>query len=237
MPKKRKRFQFKFWLDWLKPTEQALAERLEDLRLARKLAPTIRNALRLFFDLSDGKTDVLKELFPWVLETRQDTPQAQQGSENGNNGDSGQDERIKALEATIASQQRTIDQLTIINQNPQYNAPTTTEPRKLTSGKPDLPSDLLEVTQAKADARNKSNWNFMIASALQVYGNFDSLPPEIIRYGVETKRIPADKLPKNLDKVRVPYLEKENEIKTLAGGDMSFTAPTFDDFESIEIGV
>ena len=62
----RQRFQFKFWLDVNKPNERELAQHLEDLKRERKFAPTLRDALRLFLDLKEGRTDVLRELFPGI---------------------------------------------------------------------------------------------------------------------------------------------------------------------------
>ena len=63
-PPKRVRLQFKFWLDVLKDVEAAIADELERLKEQRKMAPTIRDALRLFLSLGQGDSSVLLELFP-----------------------------------------------------------------------------------------------------------------------------------------------------------------------------
>lgn len=58
------RLQMKFWLDANKPLERELGLYLDDLRLQRKFTPTIRNAVRLYKSLQEGRADVLFELFP-----------------------------------------------------------------------------------------------------------------------------------------------------------------------------
>jgi hypothetical protein len=53
----------------------------------------------------------------------------------------------------------------------------------------DLDTAEIEIKQASADVDNNSTWNFMISSAIQVYGNYNSLPPEVVDYGLRTGRI------------------------------------------------
>jgi hypothetical protein len=60
------RLQFKFWLDVSKLDEESIADIIEKLKNARKYSAAIRDGLRLIWDLSQGKTDVLLELFPFV---------------------------------------------------------------------------------------------------------------------------------------------------------------------------
>ena len=74
---KRLRYQWRFWLDANKDDELLMCEELDYLKSKRQFAPTIRNALRLFFDLSQGRIDVLRELFPGIVAQLQippDTP-------------------------------------------------------------------------------------------------------------------------------------------------------------------
>lgn len=63
---KRLMIQYRFWLDILNPSQHALAYRLDEMKLnkTRLFHKTIRDALRLLFDLQAGKVDVLFELFP-----------------------------------------------------------------------------------------------------------------------------------------------------------------------------
>jgi len=67
----RYRVQHKFWLDLKKDQEDKLDEWLHALKASRQFVSTVRDALRLFFDLKEGKTDVLLELFPFASEQRQ----------------------------------------------------------------------------------------------------------------------------------------------------------------------
>jgi hypothetical protein len=74
MSQKRFRLRFTFWLDLLKPDEAAIAEQIEKLKFDRTFATTIRDGIRLICDLRAGRTDVLVELFPKVVE-RLKTPE------------------------------------------------------------------------------------------------------------------------------------------------------------------
>lgn len=233
MKKERKRFQFKFWLDVVKPGQMALAERLDELRPARQFAPTVRNALRLFFDLSDGKTDVLKEIFPWVLEVAQDTPERATTGNVGDSGDGGQDDALKTLQATITSQQRTIDHLSTLIENPKYHAPVDTEPRQLparASTAKTYTEPEIEIT-GKAKTSENANYNMLIASASMGMCKLEELPPEVIAYGVERGKISPDKLPKVDSKPAKKADPPKNEIKQIAGAALAFDAPAFDDLE------
>lgn len=84
----------------------------------------------------------------------------------------------------------------------------------------------LEIKQAGTDKDNMSNYNFMIASAINVYGNFDSLPPEIIEYGVRTGRIPPDAVKqKVMETVHVPLGGTQPRH---TGGPKQMDVPQFD---------
>lgn len=67
----RYRVQHRFWLDLKKDHEDRLDEWLHSLKQSRQFVSTVRDSLRLFFDLKNGKTDVLLELFPFASEQRQ----------------------------------------------------------------------------------------------------------------------------------------------------------------------
>jgi hypothetical protein len=58
--------RFDFWLDLRKPEEEDLAYLIVDLKRQRSFAKTVRDGIWLVWDLSQGKTDALLELFPWV---------------------------------------------------------------------------------------------------------------------------------------------------------------------------
>ena len=61
---KKFRMMFRFWLDVYQDSDSWLADELEFLKSKRQMTKTIRNALRLLFDLQNGSTNVLFELFP-----------------------------------------------------------------------------------------------------------------------------------------------------------------------------
>lgn len=65
---KRFRPRFTFWLDMHKADEAALAEVIDILKRERTFASTIRDGIRLIYDLRAGRADILFELFPWVKE-------------------------------------------------------------------------------------------------------------------------------------------------------------------------
>ena len=66
MNRKPYRLMFKFWLDVTKPEEGRIADKIEILKNERTFSQVIRDGIRLMWDLKQGKTDVLFELFPWV---------------------------------------------------------------------------------------------------------------------------------------------------------------------------
>jgi hypothetical protein len=63
----RQQKRFSFNLDWNKPLERSIGQGLLQHKRERNMVGVIRDAVRLYFDLSAGRTDVLCELFPWVM--------------------------------------------------------------------------------------------------------------------------------------------------------------------------
>jgi len=97
MRKPRFAKQFIFWLNLEDESEYAIAETIEELKDRRQFSKSIRDGLRLVVDLSRGKTDVLKELFPTVL----DDINSPNSSAGGNGGTNTPDSEINALRADI----------------------------------------------------------------------------------------------------------------------------------------
>lgn len=62
----RLRRQIRLDLDWSKDFDYELAGHVKWLKKQRKFTATFRDALRLLWDLQQGKTDVLRELFPHI---------------------------------------------------------------------------------------------------------------------------------------------------------------------------
>lgn len=63
----RKRGTFKGQLNLHREIDLEIFNRIEGLKPRRLWIPTFRNAMRLFFSLMDGRTDVLQELFPGIV--------------------------------------------------------------------------------------------------------------------------------------------------------------------------
>lgn len=66
MANKSYRIMYRFWLDITKPSEKAIADKIDLLKNERSFTSVIRDGIRLVSNLRDGKLDVLFELFPWV---------------------------------------------------------------------------------------------------------------------------------------------------------------------------
>ena len=60
--------RFDFWLDLRKPEEEEIAYQIVELKEKRVFVDTVRKGIRLMISLVLGRTDVLEELFPFVVE-------------------------------------------------------------------------------------------------------------------------------------------------------------------------
>lgn len=65
MPFKKR---FEFWLDFEKPEQLAIAEKIDVMKERRQFAPNIRNGLLLMEDLREGNVEILLQLFPDIRE-------------------------------------------------------------------------------------------------------------------------------------------------------------------------
>lgn len=80
----RKRYDF--WLDYDKPEQLNIAERIDVLKERRQYSSAIRDGLRLVDDLREGNVDVLLELFPDIRERLGvPEPQPQQKTDRDDN--------------------------------------------------------------------------------------------------------------------------------------------------------
>ena len=64
--KRRRRLMYNFWLDINKPEEEHIADTIEHLKSSRSFAKSVRDGIRLIWELKQGKTGYLFELFPWL---------------------------------------------------------------------------------------------------------------------------------------------------------------------------
>ena len=58
------RGRFLFWLNYDKDEELLVADMIDELKTRRQFTKSIRDGIRLVYDLRQGKVDVLRELFP-----------------------------------------------------------------------------------------------------------------------------------------------------------------------------
>ena len=72
----RKQKRFAFNLDWNKPDERTIGQGLLKHKQERNMVGVIRDAVRLYFDLSAGNVDVLLELFPRIRDVIHTPPVA-----------------------------------------------------------------------------------------------------------------------------------------------------------------
>ncbi|HLA45639.1 MAG TPA: hypothetical protein VJZ27_19475 [Aggregatilineales bacterium] len=217
----RFRLGFKFWLNIENPQEQEIAEHIEDLKQSRTFAKTIRDGIRLIYDLRRGKTEVLQELFPWVLE--------QNISPSEMPDDSPKPDANAKLEAHIERLEQLLLQqgaMPVENSKPSQ-APV---PVKRESSAPD--DFEITVTPAKNDENNRSDWNFAIASAATIYGNYDALPRKIIEYGVRTGKIPAEMIQHRWKQSPAQSGIRDNPKQMEVP---QFSVPDFGDFDDASI--
>lgn len=85
----------------------------------------------------------------------------------------------------------------------------------------------LEIKQAKQDDNNRSDWNFHISTATAVLQSVDSLPMEVLEYGLKKQLF--GKLTKAAQD-RVNDLQV-NTIKEISGANVEFEIPDYDDLE------
>lgn len=81
----------------------------------------------------------------------------------------------------------------------------------------------LEIKRVTKSADNNATYNFLISSSLNVYGDIHGLPPEVVEYGIRTKRIPENMVKKSQAKKGAP--------KAMAVPDVAMEIPDFDDIE------
>lgn len=141
------RFKVSFWLDISKDDERELLESVHELKRVRAFSRTVRDGIRLIISLREGKTDVLSQLFPNILENylKENTTQIHVLSGANSN-------LSEPLTATprkeISKPEQTDLNFTITqskpkeNQNPSYNILLSMA--RLNDNWADLPTEVLE---------------------------------------------------------------------------------------------
>lgn len=204
---KRYRLPFTFWLNVQDDTDCALADECSAMIEKRQLTPMIRNGLRLILDLKAGKTEVLEQLFPWVLEGRSvviETPS--------------QDD----LHAHLAR----LERLILSQPQPQKQVSTRRDDDDLL--------DTLNITQSKSD--ENAGFNMMISMS-GLTGKWGDLPTDVLEYGKAKGRIPAaaEMILKERNKPVMADTSVQNmhtgNPKPIAGANITLAPPPDDEIE------
>jgi hypothetical protein len=203
--KKRYRRMFPFQLNVNKPEEREIADIIGFLKQERTFSRTVREGIRLVWYLRQGRLDVLRELFPWVLE-QQDAAEIGPIVPPAADTEDMLQRHFQRLEKLLAERG---EAATLPVLRPMHGAQQNDDEIEL------------DVKQATSSEDNKPSWNLMIASSLQIYGHCNDLPRDLIEYGLRTGRIPPGKAapppPKSPKALGGP--------KKLAGAEMSFAPP------------
>lgn len=188
MSANRFRIRQVFWIDLNKPEEYDLAEKINILKQKRAFAKTIRDGIRLIWDLSQGKTDVLRELFPWVLEQTQ-------------TGDTKKKFATLPPDNTIQKHLERLEQLLLDNQKAE-----TPPAHRIIQPSSDAPPEL-EIKQAKSD--ENAAYNMILSGVALGITHPEDLPSEIIEYGIKKGRLPesARKKSKGPKPLAIPKID------------------------------
>lgn len=173
------RVMFKFWLNVARPDEKNIAETIDSLKENRSFSSAIRDGIRLINDLRQGSTEVLHELFPWVLEDHS-TPLLNAPEEQVSPVESRLQERFDRMEELLASAQSL----------PLEAGAGVPNLRKMVTKAPLADDDLLgdlEIKQAKSD--ENPSFNMMISSVNMGIAKLEELPSECIEYGIRRGKL------------------------------------------------
>ena len=214
------RIRFMFWLDLKKDDEYALAEEIATLKDQRSFTRTVRDGIRLICSLQRGNLDILEQLFPWVWEqiALQIEKQHQTPAQNP--------------QPAVPHIQAQLDRMEQILLHQGAIPVERGKPSESAIPEPDTLDFELEIKSTGNTENNHAGWNFMLASAIQVYGNYDALPPQVIEYGVRTGRIPPEKAPKPVSRAQKSPPGTSSSILSPGPKTMDvpqFNAPVFDD--------
>lgn len=200
-----------FWLDDNKPTEAVLINDIGKLKENRQYTRFIRDGIRLMIDLSQGKTDVLRELFPWVLEEQKEADLPEHFYE-------GMESFWGKLE--------TVEKLLM---NPPVMETTTVSVQKTKRLPAKTDDDLLgdlEIKQAKSD--ENPTWNMLISSIGLGTAKLEDLPPACIEYGVKKGKLAESAM---------KFVKQKPVSDTERKGPQAMDVPQFEepDFDDLEL--
>lgn len=219
--KSKLRVRFVFWLDMCRDDEFDLAQYADSLKEKRLYAKTIRDGLRLIRSLRDQQLDILFALFPWIhawLEERAEAiAQTKLNTRSsGSSGGEGEDIRsqLNRLEQLVIQQRAGIgNEIRLQELRPGEGVFETKQFQPLDFDDMD---QAIEMSKVAADPQAIFN-NFM-----QSTGALDSTPAPKKKTRKSKPELP--KVP-----VGLPHPAVLGSAKPLAGANIQFTAPAFDD--------
>lgn len=189
------RLQIKFWLDDTIEEQADLLSYIDSLKKARSFATVLRKALALWRSLKSGETDMLHELFPHTKPQQKHIDTSDLAAKV-----------VAALTPSATASSGGLARLKPFS-----------EPKAL-----DVELDVKATTRS---ADSNATYNFLISSALNVYGTISGLPPEVIEYGIRTKKIPESML-KDVKTKQAP-----KGIKKIDNSGEALAVPDFEDME------
>lgn len=220
------RLQFRFWLDVMREDENDLAEYVEDLKIKRSFAKTIRDALHLIRDLRAGKIDWLLFLFPWVYQAIYTQVEAdilarqQPASEP--------QDLIMAQLARLEAKMEAIGAVPVGEGERPSQVPIPKALPPSTFRYSDDDEIDLDIQQAVSDGSNNPTFNMAITMA-SMTGDFQNLNDEILEYGIRTGRIPS-RYKREKPVIQTTSIGRPRQIEL-----PQFTEPVFDDDEPVDL--
>lgn len=202
------RVMFKFWLNIAREEEKEIAETIQALKQDRSFSSVIRDGIRLVWDLRQGRTEVLRELFPWVLENT--SPRQLEAPKTGD---------FTPIESRLQDRFDQIERLLLTSGD---------KPPNLKTHSMQAPSDdhilaNLEIKKARSD--ENPTFNIMLSSLGMGILKIQDLPLACIEYGLKKGRLPQSA--EQYIKAKTPPLSPAEGPKAMDVP--QFEPPSFDD--------
>ena len=256
--RKRYRKLFHFQLDLNKPDEREIAHEINELKQKRSFSRTVRDGIRLVLDLRKGRVEVLQELFPWVLEQAIFAPE-ETPIESSEDLLKSQIEHLEELKRLISSG-AAMPASTLPAPASAFRSAQNDSKNDAKNG-----DDGLEIEEKEVGEDHNPLWNMVIKRVLSFgnpatlddekiwYGirnkridansllKQNQIQLELLVAGVKAGKLDPLKLEKKLlsganwKKLKPLLPANETGANTIAGSDVEFEAPDFDDMDDLEI--
>jgi hypothetical protein len=190
--------RFDFWLDLRKPEEEEIAYQIVELKERRAFVDTVRKGIRLMISLVLGRTDVLEELFPLIVERLREEGRAE-AEGRGSQAQARLQAQIDRLEGLLVAQWRSGGQVAVADDEAKpllvsgnlKSLAGSSKPLPGPDGHDDL-ADLLEVKDVSSEGGGIASQNLINSMlAMQSVKSDKSAKPS---KSVKLKRQPLDDL-------------------------------------------